>query len=58
MAASSVPALTSRSAAARLPLLVIDITLPSWPWLAALAWSSRLTRPTSITLIRGVAESL
>jgi hypothetical protein len=57
-AASSVPARTSCSAAARLRLLVIVMSLPSWPWLPALALSSRPTRPTSITLICGVPASL
>ncbi len=53
-AASSVPARTFCSAPARLPSRVMAITADSCRGAAARAWSSRLTRPTSSTLIRGV----
>jgi hypothetical protein len=41
---------------ARLLVLVTAMTLPSWPGLAARAWSSMLTLPTSSTVIFGVVE--
>jgi hypothetical protein len=52
-AASTLACRTSFRAWARLVVWVTVSTLSSWP-LAARAWSSTFTRPTSTTLILGV----